>query len=423
MDKLLLKVDALQSVLNEVGAYIYTKDVHGSYTFCNQPFLKLFNKRCDQVIGKKTGHFFDLTSTDKLCRNDQKVMRENLTLETVDLNGVKGLAENRIFKTIKKPLHDKQGKVIGMCGISTDITDQKKQDIIIKEQKHLLDAVLDNVDAHIYMKDSTRNFRYVNRKTAEFIGLPADQISGKKDTELFSQKVADSFWVADQKVLDTQKKQTVEERFINAEGITNYYHSVKIPYQIDDTTSAVIGFSTDMTEFYKLKEALQKQANTDFLTELNNRRYFVDHAEREYFRAQRHKLSMAVITLDIDNFKLVNDSYGHPVGDQVLIALSTNLAANVRSEDILSRTGGEEFSICLPETNSKQAMVLAERIRSLQEKQIITSVQGDKVQVTISIGIATFKPSDSHFDMLFSRADKALYRAKNSGKNRICVAD
>ncbi|WP_028866250.1 sensor domain-containing diguanylate cyclase [Psychromonas aquimarina] len=421
-DELLLKINELQSVLNNVGAYIYTKDINGYYTFTNQLLLNLFNKTSDQVIGRDASHFFDFSFSDTLRRNDQRVMRENITLETEESNYVKALAESRIFKTIKKPLHNAQGEVIGMCGISTDITEQKKYEMIIKEQRQLLDAVLDNVDSHIYMKDHLRTYRYVNRKVADLFGLPVEEIIGKKDIEILAQETADNFWISDKQVLDSNQKQSCEQVLNDENDKPRHYMTVKMPYQINESTPAVIGFSTDITELYQLKEELQKQANTDSLTGLNNHRFFIENAQREYHRAGRYQLALTVMTLDIDNFKFINDNYGHPAGDQVLTVLSNSLLSIVRFEDVPARTGGEEFSILLPETDIHKAGILAERIRSELQHLKITGSWAGEIKMTVSIGIAALKETDSSFAALFSRADKALYKAKQQGKNRVCTS-
>jgi len=129
---------------------------------------------------------------------------------------------------------------------------------------------------------------------------------------------------------------------------------------------------------------------------------------------------MALISIDIDHFKRINDNYGHPAGDKVLIAVSKQLQDSLRQSDVLARIGGEEFSILLPETSTEDALVFAERIREAQSQLRISGDWQGEIQLSVSIGVSSYQVSDAEFDALFSRADKALYQAKNSGRNQVC---
>jgi diguanylate cyclase (GGDEF)-like protein len=156
-------------------------------------------------------------------------------------------------------------------------------------------------------------------------------------------------------------------------------------------------------------------AITDDLTKAYNRRHFMDIASRELARARRHKLSLSIILLDADNFKEINDNYGHLYGDEVLKQISAICQGMMRSHDIFARYGGEEFIILLPETRIQSAHLVAERIRKTIEN---TRLKPDKIH-TVSLGITALKKSDSELDQLLARADRALYDAKKGGKN--CV--
>ncbi len=125
------------------------------------------------------------------------------------------------------------------------------------------------------------------------------------------------------------------------------------------------------------------------------------------------------MSIDIDYFKNVNDKYGHPAGDQELIEVSKCLMSYIRSEDILARIGGEEFSILLPETTLEAAKEVAERIRIAQSRLIMKGSWLGEINITVSIGICCLQPKDLSFEHLFSRADKALYIAKDLGRNTI----
>lgn len=161
----------------------------------------MFDKELIEVIGFDDSHFFDLTLSQQLRENDQQVMIINIIVENEEINYLKEIQAVRIYKVIKKPLHDVYGKVIGMCGISTDITEEKYLHKKLKAQKQLLDTMLDNVDAYIYMKDSERTFKYVNSKVAELFGSTVTNIVGKKGTEVLPIEVAEHFNQSDQKSL------------------------------------------------------------------------------------------------------------------------------------------------------------------------------------------------------------------------------
>ena len=374
-DNVSLQAKMLGEVLNNVGAFIYTKDLKGFYTYVNQAVLDLFDKKLEEVVGFDDSHFFDLDLSTQLNKNDKKVMFEGITVESEETNYIKSLKETRIYKAVKNPLNDTNGNIIGMCGVSTDITDEKKLQQTVKSQQHLLNAVLDNADAYIYMKDIDRTFQYVNSKVANLFGDTPENIIGKKDTEVLPIEVAEHFHLSDQKVFETNEKQIIEESSEDERGELRHYISTKIPYQLEEGIPALIGFSTDVTELYALKEEFKKQANTDSLTELYNRRYFTDHSEREFYRAKRHLRIVSLISIDIDHFKNINDCYGHPAGDKVLMSVAKCLLPCIRQEDILARIGGEEFSILLPETTLQSAKVVAERIRLNQSNLSITGEQ------------------------------------------------
>lgn len=170
---------------------------------------------------------------------------------------------------------------------------------------------------------------------------------------------------------------------------------------------------------------LEELAVTDPLTQIYNRRYFFDLAEKEFERAARHKRPLAVMIMDADHFKKINDTYGHAVGDQALLHLTSLCKENIRLGDVLARYGGEEFVLLLPETNLNQALHLAERLRSVVEQSPLV-YEGVTIPLTLSLGLNA-QPGGAGPSLLefMHQADLALYRAKNGGRNQVCwwVAD
>ena len=175
----------------------------------------------------------------------------------------------------------------------------------------------------------------------------------------------------------------------------------------------------ELVQRRELEENLRKQAATDPLTGLQNRRSFLETADRIFDRSKRHNRSLTLLVLDIDHFKLVNDTYGHDVGDEVLRQFARELQRAIRSTDYLCRWGGEEFIVLLPETGLKAAGVLAEKLRNRWQMADLNAEE-ETIRLTMSIGCADLRAEDSDIGSLIHQADKALYRAKHLGRNRVC---
>lgn len=173
-------------------------------------------------------------------------------------------------------------------------------------------------------------------------------------------------------------------------------------------------------ELERLNAEVQRLAIVDELTHLYNRRGFFEIGNREVERAKRFKKPLSAIMLDIDHFKQFNDSYGHATGDKVLEGVATCCARQLRKVDIFGRYGGEEFSVLLPETTIANAHITAERLRRHAFQEPISTEHG-LLSVTISLGIAAFEGNTIGLEELLEHADQALYKAKESGRNRVCV--
>ncbi|MFP4501547.1 MAG: diguanylate cyclase [Candidatus Hydrogenedentota bacterium] len=171
----------------------------------------------------------------------------------------------------------------------------------------------------------------------------------------------------------------------------------------------------------RLRDELRAQSIRDSLTELFNRRYMEETLHREWHRAQRQKTPLALVSLDVDHFKKLNDTYGHEAGDHVLAVLGRLLREKVRKEDVPCRYGGEEFIVILPGAEAGVAEERAEVLRCTIE-QLCFSFQGQSVGITVSIGVVAYPDHGHTTDALVSAADEALYAAKNAGRNRVVVA-
>jgi diguanylate cyclase (GGDEF)-like protein len=165
--------------------------------------------------------------------------------------------------------------------------------------------------------------------------------------------------------------------------------------------------------------ALQEISTTDPLTKLKNRRYADEALELEFVRANRHKASFSILMIDLDFFKRINDEYGHPAGDAVLVEAAARILRVLRSSDVAARIGGEEFLIILANVGAEGAAIAAERWRSAISNNPFTLPNGDQIEITASLGAATFSPEYSSVAEFVESVDAALYRAKENGRNRV----
>ena len=178
---------------------------------------------------------------------------------------------------------------------------------------------------------------------------------------------------------------------------------------------------SEITDIIGHAKELERLATTDGMTGIYNRRHFLTLADREWARAKRYNIPAALLVLDIDYFKAINDRFGHQVGDDVIVHLA-DLACHAKRETVvLARIGGEEFALLLPQTTARQAQIVAERLRR-QVARTPLHVQRSAVAPTISIGVAERTADMNAFSQLMNAADKALYEAKRSGRDRVVCA-
>jgi diguanylate cyclase (GGDEF)-like protein len=175
-----------------------------------------------------------------------------------------------------------------------------------------------------------------------------------------------------------------------------------------------------ITELKNSKDEMEILASTDHLTKLYNRRYFLSIAEHSFKISKRDLDNLSIFMLDIDKFKSVNDTYGHQIGDDVLIIVANILKNNIRESDIVCRFGGEEFIVLLPKTSIIDAQIVADYLREKISREIIKLENGEILKVTGSFGVSSINDNDNKIDSIIARADEALYSAKENGRNRVC---
>jgi len=280
-------------------------------------------------------------------------------------------------------------------------------------------AAVDSSSAAIVITDHHSMIQYVNKSFVEITGYSEAEVKGFKTSALKSEQTPDEVYISLWDTLKANKSWQGELLNKKKNGIMYWVNILISPVTGNKDDGCYVAIMEDITERKHMQEALNKLATVDVLTNIANRGYFLSIAEIEFQRAVRYNKSLSVMMLDIDHFKQVNDTYGHITGDTVLQRFASKCSELIRKEDSIGRLGGEEFAFLLPEIDQDGACKAGERIRQAIELLEILTPDGSSVKITCSIGVTQKEKDDESFDLLLSRADKALYEAKHSGRNRV----
>jgi len=308
-----------------------------------------------------------------------------------------------------------------------------KQDQLLRElqdrnrqmtnEKNKYLTIFDSLSMPVFIVDPEGKIENMNLEASSLMGgrsvSGSTYYTGNKDEIYFAEKFP---WLAESYndfVQGEKKKVSIEKSLDKKE---QYFHvSLSSSLDISGKFSGTIVIVEDITHRKKMEKELETLATTDPLTGAKNRRSFLQRFEQELARSQRYGHTLALLILDIDHFKEINDTYGHDAGDKVLKRLVAEAHGILRSTDLFGRWGGEEFIVLLPESDKHQALTVAERLRNNFSKIEVSTESGSLIRFTVSIGMTLVENKDDRLDDVIIKADKALYLAKNQGRNRVVI--
>ena len=295
----------------------------------------------------------------------------------------------------------------------------------IKTSEQRLNTILDSVEAYIYIKDPQLNYQYANRKVCELFGLPRDEVIGHSDEDFFDAPSAADMHQNDRRVLQLGERVEREEVNRRPDGSEERtFLSVKLPLRHPDgSIYALCGISTDISEHKRNLERIHQLAFYDTLTGLPNRRLLIDRLQHALAQRTRSKKEGALLFIDLDNFKDLNDTLGHDMGDRLLQQVAQRLLKHVREQDTLARLGGDEFVLMIEDLSLDRDTAIQQldsvTHKILQALAVPYSLQAGNYSSTASIGIALFSDDHNTVDELLKRADLAMYEAKSAGRNTL----
>lgn len=284
------------------------------------------------------------------------------------------------------------------------------------DQHRLLNAIVEGTDDAVFAKDLEGRYLLINEGGTRIIGRKAEEILGKTDTEFLSPDIAAAIQANDRKILQHEAIHSSED-VLEVQGIRRTYLTTRGPLRdYTDAIVGLVGIAHDITERKLTEERLKFLAHHDALTNLPNRTLLYDRMGMYFLAAERQSRKVGVLFLDLDKLKLVNDSLGHSVGDQLIVAVASRLKRCIRAVDTIARLSGDEFVLVLSELrNREEAADLAKKL--LAEIAVPYKIGLHEIAVTATIGISLFPRDGNKPETLLHRADLALYSAKSMGRN------
>ncbi len=392
---------------------IFKTDPQGHFEYVNERWCEISGLSADQALGD--GWHIAIDSEDRQpvllewrrCLQNQAVFSYQYRMQHSNgyIHWVISRAEAEA---------DSGGSVLGYVGTITDITDIKKNEEYLEQAA----AVFETIHEGVIITDIDRRILMVNRAFSQITGFSESEAIGNTPSLLSSGRHSDEFysemwaeivgkdhWQGE--IWNRRKDGEIYPELLSVNTIRN---------QLGEITNYV-GVFADISKLKASEQDLEFLAHHDLLTLLPNRTLFLSRLQHCIQNAQRHDHQLAVLMLDLDRFKDVNDSFGHLAGDELLQKVASRLAQRLRISDTICRIGGDEFMVLLEEIAHPEsaALVANEIITSLSEVWALTS--GNEVRIGVSIGIALYPEHGANPNQLMQHADTALYEAKNEGRN------
>ena len=421
----------LKQIIDLVPHFIFAKDVEGRFILVNQAVAQAYGTTVENLIGKTDADFAKSDEEVRHFRQDDlEVIRSGKPKFIPQEIITDAQGKTRLLSTTKIPFYLSGVQSPCILGVAVDISELKNTEQKLLDSQHFVESILNASPDLIYIYDIiNQNNSYCNRGALEFLGYTSEQIKDiggdlfcnilhPEDTIKVKEyhKSFGRFKEGDVRQIEYRIKDTYGQwRWLRSRDVLFARTSQGEPWQI-------LGSAEDITERKQLESRLLILAHYDTLTTFPNRTLFFERASVGVSQARRNGTPCAVLFVDLDHFKSVNDTLGHSVGDDLLKDTATKLADCIREIDTIARLGGDEFIVFLNGLEDAQsAQHIAERIR--EKFNCPRHILGNDLFVTASVGIATYPHDGKNLEDLLKSADTAMYAAKEAGRNTYCFFD
>ncbi|PTD95321.1 sensor domain-containing protein [Pseudothauera lacus] len=410
-DELSRTRNIFKTLLDNSDSWIYAFDPQGRCLLANQALLRFLRRSDAEVIGHRRDEWLPAEDADQHAQNDALVMSNRKAILYEEKVHEPGL-EVRYYLSNKFPLVGDAGEIIGVGGITNDITESRQKDIRLE----LAAQVYRSGREGIVITDAEQRIISVNNAFSQITGYEEESVLGEKPSILASGRHPESFYAGMWRAINASGRWAGEiwNRRKSGEVYPEWLSISRVSGANDEPTH-YIGVFSDITHRKMAEEEIERLAFYDSLTGTPNRYLLHDRAAQAIRAAERRGKSFAVVFIDLDRFKAVNDVFGHAIGDEVLREVTKRIQQRIRDSDTVCRLSGDEFVLLLDDLNHAQIDCRAAAlVEAIGEPMTIGT---SEVSVSASIGIALYPHDATAFDELLKQADMAMYQAKSGGRN------
>ncbi|MBN1473750.1 MAG: PAS domain S-box protein [Syntrophaceae bacterium] len=407
-----------RTILEEMNDGYFEVDLAGKYTFVTETNARLIKYTSEELMGKQSSSYMvkeDIPIVNnaftKIYKTGQP--QRNIIYRALHKDGAIGIAELTGF-----PLKNANGDIIGFRGIARDITERKQMEEQIRQSEERYRTIIEQMEDGYFETDLSGRFTFVNDAECRNTGYSREEIIGKKSSLFTEEKTFKELFNLFSNIHSTGKPIKAHDLPLFKKDGTKAFNEISVAL-IKNAQGEAIGFrgiARDVTERKRQEEQIQYLATHDGLTGLPNRLMFGQLLNHAIEGAKRYNRQLAVFFIDLDRFKIINDTLGHEAGDQLLQEIAARFRQTLRAMDVVARLGGDEFVVMIEELGDiGQATTVAHKLLACAMKPV--SIMSQECRVTASIGVSIYPKDGDDEQSLMKNADIAMYFAKEEGKN------
>jgi diguanylate cyclase (GGDEF)-like protein/PAS domain S-box-containing protein len=414
-----------RGILENIEEGFFEVDLAGNFTFFNPATCKLLGYSKEEMIGMNYRQYTDQNTAKDVFRTFNSVYKTGITKREFNWLIIRKDRSRRYVEASVSLKKDAAGKPVGFQGFTYDITERIQAEFekeaaleALRESEEKYRSILENIQEAYFEVDLKGNFTFFNDSLCRLTGWSRESLRGTNYTHFSDQENSRIVFQAFNNVYRTgQPTQGFDWLIVRKDG-TKRYIEASISLKKDHSGKPVgfKGVIRDITDRKRIEQELNYMATHDALTGLPNRLMFNQLLNQAIQSSKRHKKQLAVFFIDLDRFKIINDTIGHEAGDQLLQEIARRFRSSLRAVDVVGRLGGDEFVILIEDfTDFGQVKAVAHKVLSSAIKPLV--IMGEECRVTASIGISVYPKDGQDEQTLMKNADIAMYFAKEEGKN------